>query len=472
MRSVSRRSVLVGSVVVAGGTALGACTGSSSKGGGGAAGAPAGSGSSASAPAPASSPGAAGFRSGCSGVEWDLEAGPAVVRDGMTILRLSFSPVSENSVSLGSRVFSTIDPGADAINGIQLLSLASSTMYPKVGGSEGKAATRVSPGEDAELFPVFGAVPQDTGTVEVFLPHFGVVAGIPVVGEAEAGFDVAGALSGADPDTSKAGPYSIGSATFAADGSSDTRKDSASTTVTVSGDVTFASDSAELSGQADAVLASAVEQIKRFPSGGGLAITGHTDDVADDAHNQTLSEQRARAVSDRLKQLVDLSKWTVEATGKGEGEPRVPNDSDEHRQANRRVEIVLTPSNPAEGEGSRAGASPAPASPAAGSGPVRRGRPLFRRPRVPGRGVRSDAAGPGPGGHRRGRGGHHHRLRRGARVDGEGDARGRLSRRRAPHAHGLGTLTADIGLYSSIRMAGSPAGPVAQSGLQSDPSER
>ena len=368
MKSVSRRSVLVGSVVMAGGTMLGACTGSSSKGGGGAAGTPAGSGS--SAPAPASSPGAAGFRSGCSGVEWDLEAGPAVVRDGMTILRLSFSPVSENSVSLGSRVFSTIDPGADAINGIQLLSLASSTMYPKVGGSEGKAATRVSPGEDAELFPIFGAVPQDTGTVEVFLPHFGVVAGVPVVGEAEAGFDVAGALSGADPDTSKAGPYSIGSATFVADGSSNTRKDSASTTVTVSGDVTFASDSAELSGQADAVLASAVEQIKRFPSGGGLAITGHTDDVADDAHNQTLSEQRARAVSDRLKQLVDLSKWTVEATGKGEGEPRVPNDSDEHRQVNRRVEIVLTPSNPAEGEGSRAGASPAPApaSPAAGSG--------------------------------------------------------------------------------------------------------
>ena len=30
------------------------------------------------------------------------------------------------------------------------------------------------------------------GTVEVFLPNFGVVAGIPVVGEAEAGFDVAG----------------------------------------------------------------------------------------------------------------------------------------------------------------------------------------------------------------------------------------------------------------------------------------
>ena len=92
------------------------------------------------------------------------------------------------------------------------------------------------------------------------------------------------------------------------------------------------------------------------------SVIGHIDDVADDAHNQTLSEQRARAVSDRLKQLVDLSKWTVEATGKGEGEPRVPNDSDEHRQANRRVEIVLTPSDSAEGKGGKTDASPAPGS--------------------------------------------------------------------------------------------------------------
>ena len=310
MRSVSRRSVLVGSVVVAGGSALGACTGSSSKGGGG--GADASTGSSVSAPA--SSPDAAGFRSGCSGVEWDLEAGPAVVRDGMTILRLSFSPVSENSVSLGMKVFSTSD-FSHVIGEIKLLSLADSAVYPVIGGDAHPLSKSVSPGEGAELFPVFGAVPQDARTVEVFLPNFGVVAGIPVAGEAEAGFDVAGALSDADPDTGKAGPYSIGSATFVADGSSDTRKDSTSTTVTVSGDVTFASDSAELSGQADAVLASAVEQIKRFPSGGSLAITGHTDDVADDAHNQALSEQRARAVSDRLKQLVDLS--NLSCTGWG-----------------------------------------------------------------------------------------------------------------------------------------------------------
>ena len=65
------------------------------------------------------------------------------------------------------------------------------------------------------------------------------------------------------------------------------------------------------------MLASVVEQIKKYPSGGDLTITGHTDDVADDAHNQDLSERRAKAVSDRLKKLTDLSKW--EGVGLGQG---------------------------------------------------------------------------------------------------------------------------------------------------------
>ena len=78
------------------------------------------------------------------------------------------------------------------------------------------------------------------------------------------------------------------------------------------------------------VLAGAVEQIEKYPSGGELTITGHTDDVADDAHNQDLSERRAEAVSERLKELTDLSKWNQSVSGEGESSPRVPND---HRRA-------------------------------------------------------------------------------------------------------------------------------------------
>ena len=149
--------------------------------------------------------------------------------------------------------------------------------------------------------------------------------------------------------------------TVSMDGSSDTKQDEKSTTVTVAGDVTFATDSDQLSAQADGVLATVAEQIKKFPSGGDLTITGHTDDVADDAHNQDLSERRAKAVSERLKKLTDLSAWKESVSGKGESSPRVPNDTDEHRQLNRRVEITLTPSKPAESSASPS-ASAAPSS--------------------------------------------------------------------------------------------------------------
>ncbi|WP_308421838.1 OmpA family protein [Actinomyces gaoshouyii] len=82
------------------------------------------------------------------------------------------------------------------------------------------------------------------------------------------------------------------------------------------------------------MLAAATAALGRFPSGGALAITGHTDDVDSEAHNQQLSERRAQAVGDRLAQLADLSGWQVSLAGKGESEPRVANDSDEKRAVN------------------------------------------------------------------------------------------------------------------------------------------
>ena len=58
-------------------------------------------------------------------------------------------------------------------------------------------------------------------------------------------------------------------------------------------------------------------------------------------------------MSKRLKKLTDLSKWKESVSGKGESSPRVPNDTDERRQINRRVEITLTPSRPAEAKARR-----------------------------------------------------------------------------------------------------------------------
>ena len=210
--------------------------------------------------------------------------------------------------------------------------------------------------------------------MDLFLPYVGIATGIPVLKDTEADFSVNDVVSKAKLDESEAGPFKIETMSLAADDSSDTKQDEKSTTVTVAGDVTFATDSDQLSAQADSVLATVVEQIKKFPSGGDLTITGHTDDVADDAHNQDLSERRAKAVSGRLKKLTDLSAWKESVSGKGESSPRVANDTDEHRQINRRVEIALTPSKPAEANAAPS-ASTAPSSSAMpkASGPVGKG---------------------------------------------------------------------------------------------------
>ena len=99
-------------------------------------------------------------------------------------------------------------------------------------------------------------------------------------------------------------------------------------------------------------------QLKQYPNGGTLTIVGHTDDIQDDAYNQTLSEQRANAVKSRLEQLTSLDKWNPTATGKGESEPRVNDTTDEARAANRRVEITLTPTGGTTSKKDGASASP------------------------------------------------------------------------------------------------------------------
>ena len=71
-----------------------------------------------------------------------------------------------------------------------------------------------------------------------------------------------------------------------------------------------------------------------------IRIVGHTDDVGKDDYNQRLSEGRAASVKrEMVKRGIDAKR--METEGHGETDPIVPNDSDEHRQMNRRVEIVI-----------------------------------------------------------------------------------------------------------------------------------
>jgi outer membrane protein OmpA-like peptidoglycan-associated protein len=72
-----------------------------------------------------------------------------------------------------------------------------------------------------------------------------------------------------------------------------------------------------------------------------VVIEGHTDDQGDDDYNQTLSEQRAKSIENYLNSR-NLSISNLSSIGYGEGQPIVPNDTEDGRALNRRVVIKIT----------------------------------------------------------------------------------------------------------------------------------
>ncbi|QNF35480.1 OmpA family protein [Adhaeribacter swui] len=69
-----------------------------------------------------------------------------------------------------------------------------------------------------------------------------------------------------------------------------------------------------------------------------IEISGHTDDIGNDAANQELSDKRARSVYDYLL-AQGVKKERIISKGYGETKPLQPNTSEENRQLNRRIEL-------------------------------------------------------------------------------------------------------------------------------------
>jgi outer membrane protein OmpA-like peptidoglycan-associated protein len=73
-----------------------------------------------------------------------------------------------------------------------------------------------------------------------------------------------------------------------------------------------------------------------------VQVIGHTDDVGATAYNQALSERRAAAVATILTSN-GVETWRVQPVGRGYHQPVASNDTPGGRAQNRRVEIVITP---------------------------------------------------------------------------------------------------------------------------------
>ena len=104
-------------------------------------------------------------------------------------------------------------------------------------------------------------------------------------------------------------------------------------------DITFESNSATLSDISFDELNRVVKLMKENATL-KVEIDAFTDDVGSDRYNQVLSDKRAASVMSYLISN-DLSQERFLSKGFGEKQPKVPNDSEENRAQNRRVELRI-----------------------------------------------------------------------------------------------------------------------------------
>jgi outer membrane protein OmpA-like peptidoglycan-associated protein len=109
--------------------------------------------------------------------------------------------------------------------------------------------------------------------------------------------------------------------------------------IQLSGSILFDFDSANIRPDADRALNDVAQVIKAYESR-SVRVEGHTDSVASDEYNQSLSERRAGSVADWFAKS-GIERGRLAAAGHGEKKPVATNDTAAGRQLNRRVEVVI-----------------------------------------------------------------------------------------------------------------------------------
>jgi len=112
-------------------------------------------------------------------------------------------------------------------------------------------------------------------------------------------------------------------------------------TLNMPGNVTFATDSSDLSPAFFDVLTSVSKVLNEYDQT-VVEVAGHTDSTGSDAYNQALSERRSGSVAKYL-QTQGVNPQRLITIGLGESMPVADNGTEAGRQANRRVEITMVP---------------------------------------------------------------------------------------------------------------------------------
>jgi len=103
----------------------------------------------------------------------------------------------------------------------------------------------------------------------------------------------------------------------------------------------FAFDSDKLTPAGEEYIKHYREEVKdELVQAFSITVIGHTDSTGDADYNLGLSKRRAQSVAGYLASLGVPAK-KIHTLGRGESDPILSNDTDEHRAQNRRVQVVV-----------------------------------------------------------------------------------------------------------------------------------
>ncbi len=107
--------------------------------------------------------------------------------------------------------------------------------------------------------------------------------------------------------------------------------------------ITFDVDSSDVKPSIRDEIIAISRNLQSYPNS-VVQVVGHTDSTGSASYNQGLSERRAQAVTNILV-ASGTSAGRIQTYGRGASSPVATNETSAGRQANRRVEIVITPTS-------------------------------------------------------------------------------------------------------------------------------
>jgi OmpA-OmpF porin, OOP family len=240
-----------------------------------------------------------------------------------------------------------------SFDGPKLIDPAAGRVYevartqPDAGDCTCTGSFPVDLGQSTLLQAAFTGVPADATTMTVSVPYAGIFRDVPIQDgtvptppPAILNGSPVPAIDWSQPGTSTVRDLVEHRTSLVAP--VNTRKTTKQTDVDLSADVLFRVDKSDLTPAANKSINAALADLEAAGPG-PLTITGHTDDTGTTAHNQTLSEARARTVANALRARLPDAQWPKTVSGKGETQPLVPNTNATNRQINRRVTVSYPP---------------------------------------------------------------------------------------------------------------------------------